>query len=75
MQDEFQGRPVIQPDASGNLQPNTRSLGCIADIRNFEAYHPEAMVFDVELLRKGWEMGARWVEKNTICTPAQDKTA
>jgi len=67
--------PAIQPDASGNPQPNTRILGCIADIRNFEASHPEATVLYIALFRQGWEMGASWVENHTPCIAAQDKTA
>ncbi len=66
--------PAIQRDATGHLQRNTRTHGCIADIRSFEASHPEATVFDVEAFRQGWEMGARWSESMT-CTTAQDRTA
>src|ERR1035437_8444705 len=50
---------AIQCDATGNLQPNTRTLACIEDIRKIEASNPEATGFDVESLRQGWEMGAR----------------
>jgi hypothetical protein len=66
--------PALQRDATGHLQANTRTHGCIECIRSFEASHPEATVFDVEVFRQGWETGARWVE-NTTCTTAQDRTA
>jgi hypothetical protein len=69
--------PAIQRDANGHLQPNTRTHGCIADIRSFEASHRGATVFDVEVFRQGWERGARWSADMTgqTCRLGQDKTA
>ena len=66
--------PSIQRDASGHLRANTRTRACIENIRSFEVSHPGATVFDVEVFRQGWEMGARWSE-NTIYRTAQDRTA
>lgn len=52
--------PAMSRDANGILQPNTRTLSCMRDIKHFEVDHPEATAFDLEIFRLGWERGTEW---------------
>lgn len=50
--------PVVLRDANGDLQPCTLAPLYMQDIEDYEAAHPEATVFDLELFFRGWEKGA-----------------
>lgn len=54
--------PCYEHDATGNFQPNTRTLGCISDMQHSESLFPTATDFDWEMFRIGWNMGAKWGE-------------
>jgi hypothetical protein len=57
------GGSVIDP--SGNLVPNTRTLGCMTDMQRSEGDFPTATGFDWEMFQIGWEAGAKWGESNS----------
>jgi len=66
--------PAIERLPNGSLQPCTRTLSCTKDIRSFEALHPEATEFDIEIFSLGWQQGAQW-GAGSICTSNRQETA
>lgn len=66
--------PAIERLPDGSLQPCTRTLSCTKDIRSFEALHPGATEFDVEIFALGWQRGARW-SADSVCTSNKQETA
>ena len=62
------GGSVIDP--SGNLAPNTRTLGCMKDMQRSESDFPNATGFDWEMFQIGWEAGAKWADSNS-CSEEQ----
>jgi hypothetical protein len=68
--------PICQRDTNGDLQPCTLAPLYMQDIEDYEAAHPGATVFDLELFFRGWEKGAESAARIYCCrTSLQEEMA
>jgi len=68
--------PICRRDANGDLQRCTLAPLYMQDIEDYEAAHPGATVFDLEIFFRGWEKGAESASHTHGCrTSLQEEMA